>query len=146
MTVGNHISSKETTFDTIHILGEHAHTGTDVYPTLAAGVDVLSGIAWTLGAFVEIIPVNTITRDFDIHWLVVENVTDDEIYECVLYAATTEITRVRFGAQPGVGSVITFNPIPIQMGIQTKNTQIQAKLASSGATETATVSVMYHIY
>ena len=107
---------------------------------------MLSGIAWTLGNFVEIVPANTIASPFDIHWLVVENVTDDEVYELVFYAAEVEISRLRFGAQPGVANVVSVAPLPTLMEVQPANTQIQAKLASSGAAETATISVIYHTY
>lgn len=34
-----------------------------VYPSLAAGVTIVSGVAFAWSAWVEIIPVNTITRD-----------------------------------------------------------------------------------
>ncbi len=141
-----HISGKPTTFDNVRVMEEHAHSTAKVYPTLAGGVAVLSGAIWTLGNFVEIVPINTIALDFDIHWLTVENVTDDEIYELVLYAATTEIARVRFGVQPGIANVVTAAPVPVMMAIQLKNTQIQAKLASSGDAETATISIGYHNY
>jgi hypothetical protein len=99
-----------------------------------------------LGGFVEIVGAGVIGDDFDIHFLIIEDVTDDEIYELVFYAATVEISRVRFGAQPGVANVVTAAPLPTLMQIQPAGTQIQAKLASSGDAETVTISVMYHVY
>ena len=144
--MSNYISGKPTNADRLHTIAEHLHGTSKVYPTLAAGVDVLSGIAWTLGNFVEIIPANTITSPFDIHWLILENVTDDEVYEMVFYAVEVEIARIRVGVQPGVGNTVVLSPVPVQMEIQLANTQIQAKLASSGAAETATISVAYHTY
>ena len=134
-----HIAGRATIFDKVEVLDEHAHSPAKVFPTLDDGVAILSGAVWTLGDFVEIIPVDTITEDFDIHWAVIENVTDDEVYELVLFAATTEIGRVRFAVEPGVGNTVSFSPVPIQTTIQRANTQIQAKLASSGATETAQI-------
>ena len=53
-----------------HIFEEHIHSAQKVYPTLADGVTLTGhATAWTLGAIVEIIPVNTITSVFDIHYL-----------------------------------------------------------------------------
>ena len=144
--MAEHIAGRATTFDKVEILEEHMHSISKVYPSLAAGVDVLSGIAWVLGNFVEIIPVNTISKDFDLHWLVIEGITSDGIYELVFYAATTEISRVRFAGEAGVAGTVSFSPIPTQMNIQPKNAQIQAKLACSAGAETATISVLYHEY
>lgn len=144
--MAKYIAGKETSYDRLHTLSDHFHSPSKVYPTLAAGVSVVSGAAWTLGNFTEIIPANTITEKFDIHWVDVEDVTDDETYELVLYAVETEIARIRFAADNPAGNRITTSPVPVQMEIQEANTQIQAKLASSGATETAIISVIYHEY
>lgn len=141
-----YIAGRKTTFDQVHILEEHAHGQSKVYPTLSPGVDVLSGIAWTLGNFVEIIPADTITKAFDIHWLVIETTTDDETYEMVFYAGEVEIARVRFATEAAGGNRLQTSPIPTLMKIQPPNTQIQAKMASSGAAETATISLIYHEY
>lgn len=141
-----HVAGRATSFDKIEVLEEHAHSISKVYPSMGAGVSVLSGAPWTLGNFVELIPVNTIGEDFDIHWLVIEDTTDDETYELVFYAATTEIARVRFATDVATGVRTSTAPMPTQMVIQPKNTQIQVKLASSGDAETAIISVMYHEY
>lgn len=141
-----YIAGRKSTFDYVHILEEHAHSMSKVYPTLAAGIDVISDIAWTLGAFTEIIPINTITSPFDIHWIITEDVTDDETYELVLYNVEVEIGRVRFAADNPAGNRITVSPLPILTAIQPANSQIQAKVASSGATETVTISLSYHTY
>ena len=141
-----HIAGRATTFDKVEVMEEHIHKASQVFPTLAAGVGVLSGAIWTLGNFVEIIPADTIATDFDMHWLIIENVTDDEVYEVVLYNVETEIARIRFAVEPGVGNSVSYSPVPIQTLVQRKNSQIQAKLASSGAAETVTMSLMYHVY
>jgi hypothetical protein len=144
-----HIAGRATTFDKVEVLEEHMHSTSKVYPTLVVGIDVLAGAAgppWVLGNFVEIVPASTITEDFDIHWLVIEGISDDGIYELVFYAATVEISRIRFAAEAGVGGTVTFSPIPMIMQIQPKNTQIQCKLACSAGAETATVSIIYHTY
>ena len=147
--MSGYIAGRKTMFDYVHTLSEHVHNISKVYPTLVVGKDVLAGAAgppWVLGNFVEIVPINTIASPFDIHWLVIEAITSDAIYELVLYAATTEISRVRFAGQAGLAGTVSFSPIPMLMDIQLPNTQIQAKLACSAGAETATISVLYHTY
>lgn len=141
-----YIAGRKTTFDNTHILEEHMHSESKVYPTMGAGVSIASGAAWTLGNFTELIPASTIGEAFDIHWLVVESATDDETYELVFYAVETEISRVRFVADVAAGNRINIAPIPTLMKIQPADTQIQCKVASSGATETVVISVLYHTY
>ncbi len=128
-----------------HIIEEHVHTPCNVYPTLAGGVAVGTAVGgWNISAaFVEIVPINTITTDFDIHWLCIEDLDDNGTYEIVLYAVEVEIGRVRVvknAQQDG-----TMN-IPFQCPIIPANTQIQAKTASSVGTSVVTLSIFYHIY
>lgn len=132
-----------------HTTHEHFHHQARCYPTLANGVVVLGGAAWTLGNFVEIVPVGSgealQTNDFDIHHIIVESSNATDIYELVLYAVEVEIGRVRFVADTGIftGGV---PDVPIQTPIIPANTQIQAKLASISGGDTATISLYYHTY
>lgn len=132
----------------LHRLYEHGHSAAKVYPTLAAGVTVTGAAgAWTLGAYAEIVPVNTITTQFDIHWIVIEDASTDDTYELVLYAATTEIGRVRFAVTLTAGGRVILPPIFFQCAVVAANSQIQAKLASlGGGGETVTISIHYHTY
>ena len=126
-----------------HTIEEHLHNAACVYPTLGAGVDVLGGAAWVLGSFVEIIPASTVTSAFDIHFVNIEALSATDTFEIVLYAATTEIGRIRVtkdANQSGLQST------PIITAIQPPNTQIQAKCASSSGADTATISLSYHTY
>ncbi len=127
----------------LHIFDEHIHNQSRVYPTLANGVVVTAGGAWGLGGFTEIVPVSTIGLDFDIHYISIEALSANETYELVLYAATTEIGRVRViknAVQDG-----TMN-VPFQCDILPAGTQIQAKLATAGGGDSATISIFYHYY
>lgn len=128
-----------------HTMDEHIHKASKVYPTLAGGKTVTAAAgAWTLGNFSEIVPINTITDDFDIHFVSIESFTANDVYELVLYATTTEIARVRF-ARTAVQSP-TLNT-RIQTPIIDANTQIQAKIACAGGTSRAiTMSIFYHTY
>ena len=130
-----------------HSLEEHVHKPNKVYPTLANGVTVTGAAgAWTLGNFAEVVPASTITEDFDIHYITVEGASASDVYEIVLYAATTEIGRARV-AFVDIANSQTLPSIPFQCAIQPANTQIQAKVASSGGgSDTITISVHYHEY
>ena len=131
----------------IETLTDHIHSTTKVYPTLANGVTVTGDAAWTLGAFVEIVPVNTITSDFDIHFIDIEDISANDVYELVLYkglgGSEIEIGRIRFtkdAVQAG-----TVNQ-PFQTELIAANERISAKVASSSGSDNVTISIRYHTY
>ena len=128
----------------VHTVLEHIHTASKVYPTLVAGVAVAGAAgAWGLGSFVEIVPNAGIGSAFDIHYISVEALDDNAVYELVIYAVETEIGRVRFtknANQDGIANV------PFITAIIPGGTQIQAKLASSTGNSVATISIFYHTY
>ena len=129
-----------------HTGEEHAHAVSKVYPTLAAGVQVdTDASAWTLGAFTEIVPANTITDDFDIHAIDVEDISANGTFELVLYygASDTEAGRIRF-VRTTVQSA-TLNTV-IQTPIIPANSRIRAKVASAAGGQNVTISLRYHTY
>jgi len=133
-------------FYALHTIEEHLHSASKVYPTGAGGVTVTSGGQWTLGNYAQVVPINTITSPFDIHFVNIEGANDDTTYELVLYAATTEIGRIRF-TTVDIANARMFPSIPMQTPVIAANSQIQAKVMSStvGA-DTVTISLYYHIY
>jgi hypothetical protein len=126
-------------------IDDSIHKPSKIYPTLADGVTVTGAAgANTLGAFAEIVPVNTITSPFAIHGVSIQAASATDRYEVVLYAATVEIGRQRFHAD-SLGDSPVF--IPLDTAVQNANTQIQAKLASkTGGSDTADVSIHYKEY
>ncbi len=132
-------------YQRLHQADEHAHSPSMVYPTLANGVPLTGGAAWTLGALVEIVPASTITDKFDIHHLSIEDLSAIEVYEIVLYygAGDTECGRVRITKSTnndGVGD------IPFQTVVIPANERIRAAVATEGGSDTATISIKYHLY
>ena len=144
--IGNKLDTHDgnSIFSHAHIVEEHIHKPCQVYPTLANGVAVAGAAGvWTLGAFVEIVPITRITSQFDIHYISIEALDDNTVYEIVLYAVEVEIGRVRVvknAQQDG-----TMN-IPFQCPIIPADTQIQAKSASAAGNSVATISLFYHLY
>lgn len=128
-------------------LDEHVHSPSKVYPTLAAGVTVTGNAgAWVLGVFAEIVPATTITKEFDIHHICLEDISANGVYEIVLYQGATdiEVGRVRV-VQDGVFSGVL--NIPFQTALLPANARIRAKVASSsGGGDTVTISIFYHTY
>ena len=127
---------------------EHIHSAQKVYPTLAAGTALTThATTWVLGTIVEIIPVNTIIKQFDIHEVLVEDVnTQDKTYELVLYygAGDTECGRTRFAAGSLKGGVPA---IAMQTILIPANSRIRGQLAiEDGGSKTAKVSLRYHEY
>ena len=128
----------------LHVLDEHAHKSSICYPSLADGVVVAGGAGvWELGNFVEIVPVNTITEEFDIHYISVEDLSAVDVYEIRLYAGEVQIGCARVARTANQDST---TQVRIQVPIQPANTQIQAKVASSGGGDSATISLFYHEY
>lgn len=128
---------------------DHIHSVSKVYPTLADGVTltcVNDASTWTLGSLVEVIPASTIASDFDVHHLMVESISANNVYEIVLYAGAsdTEIGRVRCvknAVQSG-----TLN-LPMQTPIIAANSRIRAAVASAtNDGETIAISLKYHTY
>lgn len=131
-----------------HKLNEHFHTAQDVYPTLADGVTLTTGADdWEQGAFIEIVPADTITKDFDIHEVVVESVnTADKTYELHLYSGADDILigKARFAAGSVRGGVPNVHE---QMDLIAANSRIRSKLAiADGGSKTLVLSLRYHTY
>ncbi len=150
-TLGDVIGNKTDThagdsiYSILEVLKDHNHSACNVYPYLAGGVQITGhATAYTLGAFAVIVPASTITSPFDIHHIVIEDISATGIYVVSLYAAEVLIgsTKViKAAAQDSTDS------IPFQTALIPANTQIQAKIASSsGGGDTITLSVKYHEY
>lgn len=116
------------------------------YPTLGAGITLTSSAtAFTLGNFIEIIPVNTITKSFTVEYAnFAAYSTAGLTYECYLYygASGSEVNFANVRVNSGSG---TTNPhVPIRSQVFPANTRITAKFASpSSGEKTAICSVFY---
>ena len=88
--------------------------------------------------------IDVIPSDFDVHFLSIENLSANGVYEIVLHAAGTEIGRVRCtknAAQDGTVNV------PIQTPIIAAYSAITAKVSTDNAAgDTVTISMFYHTY
>ena len=137
-----------TLFGRLMLLNEHVHSAQGVYPTLADGVALTTAAGdWELGTITEIVPINTITNEFDIHEVLVEDVnTQDKTYEIVLYygAGDTECGRARFAATSNKGGVPS---VAMMTVLIPANSRIRAQLAiEDGSSKTAKISLRYHEY
>jgi len=126
----------------------HIHSNAKVAPSLADSIVLTtSANAWTLGNKVEIIPAagaGSMTKWFDIHWVVVHSISAVDEYELVLWADdTTEIGRICFvktAAQSQEGN------LPIQIPPQAPGTKISANVASKSGSDTVSIKLYYHEY
>jgi len=144
-----HIAGKETANDMVHLLEEHAHSRQKTYPTGAPSITLTSsGVAWTHGAIVEIVPAGVIPDDFDVHWLLISGLSANGEYEVKLYKGApgseeeiSEVAAIRNAVQSQEGSK------PVLTKLIEKGTRISASLASSNAAaNTCAVKVFYHEY
>lgn len=141
--------SGDSLYGRIKQIGEHFHSESKVYPTLADGVTVTGAAGvWTLGNFVEIVPASTIASDFDIHYISIEDLSGNDVYELVLYkgalASEVEIGRRRLTKNANLDG--TQNQ-PFQTPLVSANERISAKVATkAGGSKTATISIGYHTY
>lgn len=127
----------------------HVHSKARVYPELADAVTVTSaGTGWAYGTKVELIPADTINTLFDIHWVVVSDISAVDQYELSLYSGAS-------GEEELIGT-ITFSRssnfsqegnLPIQVAPILSGTRITAALAcKSTNARTCGVKIYYHTY
>lgn len=130
----------------LYNLMRHNHSPSKVYPTGTSGVSVAeNAAAWTLGNAAEIIPANTVTRKFDIHYIIIEGASDNDTYELVLYGNGSEIGRVRFRVVD-IANARILPMFPIQTAQMDANTMVTAKVMGAAGGENVTISVFYHEY
>lgn len=129
-----------------YIHGKHIHSPGRCYPTLANGVTVSGGDgAWQLGNFTEIVPANTITSPFDIHWLNISQSSAADTYQLELYygEANTFAGCIRFTRAAGAAAS---SQVVFQSPIIPANSKVTAKIASSSGGDNSTLTIHYHTY
>jgi len=143
----------QTLFGKSYVLLHHAHSPQWTLPALGSAAALVAGNSLALGNAVQVIPINTITSPFDIHFLNALTVTANASYELILYsdsACTQEVARTQFsrsltpeaingkpiitGKHDGSGE-----PIPANSGIW-------AKLRSTSNGAGCTISLEGHNY
>ena len=139
----------QTVYGKVHTLEEHAHKEQMVYPMLANPITLTKAAgAWAaFPAPTEIVPVNTITDDFDIHFVTISNISANGSYDLELYMGAA-LAEVFIGA---VTFVRTANKDQAALKEQTvivpANSRISAALSSSNAAQdTADIKIEYHKY
>lgn len=129
-----------------HAVWDHEHAVGRVYPMGASSIGATGGVgAWTLGAFVEIVPASAITSKFHIHHVFIRNISAQDEYELVLYqgAGDVEIGRVPFEGIAG-GKI---DSVAVKVPIISANARIRAKIMTAGGgSRTAEFKLGYHLF
>jgi len=130
----------------IELIYEQIKTGTHhVYPTLASAIQLVSSaVAWTIGNYVEIIPVDTIKTQFFITGIVLNNLVIDSEYEVTIATglAASEIDIITVTHETNDTNLSVNIPIspPIKVS---SNTRISASAATeNAAADTCTIKLM----
>lgn len=134
----------------VHYLVYHTISETQVYPTLAAGVNVLTDNAadWTLGAYATVVAASTITSRFHVHSVTIESCSTNGVFQLELYRGATDnlIAGVRFAV---VGGFWGNSYYAIGSEVCEANDQIRARVASDSVVAlgqaTVGISISYCI-
>jgi len=87
---------------------------------------------------------DVIEEDFDIHYVSLENLSANAVYELVVYDDGTECGRNRFTKNANLDATVN---APIQTPIIAAGSVVTAKLSTNNAAgDTATISLFYHTY
>ena len=130
----------------------HIHDSAKLYPKLADAVPIDNDDgagspagAWTEGDKQTLIAANEISKPFDIHWVKIFSISDNDEYVLTLYNGETEIGCVGFAK---FNNFISHLDTIIQIPPQAANSAITATLAAKGgvAARDIIVKVFYHEY
>ena len=134
-------------FGFLNTLYDHIHKPALVYPSNADSVLVAGGGgAWAQGSKVEIIPVNTVTGYFDVHFVTVSQTSATDEYQLELYSGEAGSEVLIAQSKFYRDNTTRSTQYPIQTSIIAANTRISASLASAGGGDNTRVSLSYHIY
>lgn len=127
----------------------HIHAPSKVYPDLADPVTlVTSTTSWEYGSIVEIVPANTISLPFDIHWIYVSDLDTNAQYQLQLYSWDV-------GSEVVIWTIAFFRDgnfnmswdIRVQIPPQSPDTRISAALTSNSTNaDTVDIKISYHEY
>jgi len=124
----------------------HVHASSLCYPSDAGPVQIVAGAgAWTIGTAQQIIAANAITKPFDMHFVILGNISANNDYVVKLYygesdtfwgecAFTRDTNQVR-GSQ-----------VPIQGRPVPANSRIKAALMSGSGSNNVYIKVYVHTY
>jgi len=128
----------------------HVHGASFLHPDKADPVLLTSSAAaWSeTGNITEVIPANAITKDFDLHWCSIWDISDP-LYGVVDIFAGPADAPVKIGAVD-VGRTANFSResnLPVQVPQQPANTRISCRFSDS-TTSPRTVRVKFygHVY
>lgn len=128
----------------------HVHGAAFVYPDKAVPVTLASAIAsWAeTGNITEVIPANTITKAFDLHWASLSDISAvlDGIIDIFAGPALSE---VKIGAVDVVrtANFSRENAVPVQVPQQPANTRISCRFTdSTGSSRTVRIKFYGHVY
>ena len=128
---------------------QHVHNPCRVYPTRVDPVLITAANgAWAaFPAPTEIIPANTITTAYDIHWAIVSNLSETDYYEMKIYGGAggseAEIAHIAFSK---TAVFIQEGNLPVQVPRIAANTRISAAISCGTALATCRVKFYYHEY
>jgi hypothetical protein len=128
----------------------HVHGASFIYPKYVKPIQLTSNAAvWnTTGTIVEVIPANAITKDFDLHWCSISEISADLFGIIDIYSGGA-------GAEVLIGSVDVSrttsqsreNAAPVQIPQQPANTRISCKFSdSTSSARTVRVKFYGHVY
>ncbi len=128
----------------------HIHGAAFVYPDKAAPVTLASAAAsWAeTGNIIEVIPANTIIKDFDLHWASLSDIS-------AVLDGIIDIFAGAVGAEVKIGAVDVVrtanfsreNAVPVQVPQQPANTRISCRFTdSTSSSRTVRVKFYGHVY
>lgn len=129
----------------VHRIEEHLHSDQLCYPVLADPIELTAGAGWEIGTLVPIVPVDTITNDFDLHWCVISDPDTNDDYEVYLYSGDGD-TQVAVVPITRTGPFTTSFQAKVQTRVIPANSRIRAALASRAGASKLKIKLVYHPY
>lgn len=149
-----YVEGQSSTLAFLHTSYYHVHGASFIYPSKADPVLLTSAAAsWaTTGNIVEVIPANTITKPFDLHWISISDISAILYGEIDLFSGAVG-EEVQINSPYGAADVVrTSNfsregSVRIQVPQQPANTRISCRFSDSTTSQrTVRVKLYGHVY